>query len=77
MDKDEIILNHRLDEGKKAGDVIGLIYEMFNTYQISQSLSCYILTRILHEIHLEIDEDIQDFLDKENNEINEEDEINL
>ena len=60
MDKGEIILEHKIEEGKKIYDVSTLIYDMFETYQVSQVIALHILQRMQHEINLDIDNDIEE-----------------
>ena len=60
MDKGEIILEHKIEEGKKIYDVTNLIYDMFNTYQVGEISAVYILTRLIHEIQTKIDNDIEE-----------------
>ena len=46
MDGQEIILNHKIDEGKKIYDVTNMIYDIFETYQVSQVIALHILQRM-------------------------------
>lgn len=52
-------LEWKIEEGKKTNDVENMIYDVFETYKVTQASAIFILSRVLHNINCQIDEDIE------------------